>query len=226
MRRIKYGDTSLIVSLFSRKSGKFSAIAKGVRSSKSKSIAPAALEPLTWIEAIEYFKPTRTIQLLSATEIIDDYHNIKANIEKFDAAIKFIKSIDELVPENEPYEKIFQLLVDSLKELQREDCRISLIELFFKAHLLDALGDSPAVNRCQKCGAVLWSRARYLSAEGGMLCPNCAQNGIPLNSDEIEALSLLFSANEFSSIKNISPKTVEKVRTVLELHLKYHAGRG
>ncbi|HDR91173.1 MAG TPA: DNA repair protein RecO, partial [candidate division Zixibacteria bacterium] len=56
LRRIRYGESSLITSLFSEERGKLSVIAKGARPAKSKCGMAAVLEPLNLIEAEVYFK--------------------------------------------------------------------------------------------------------------------------------------------------------------------------
>lgn len=223
LRRIKYGDTSLIVSLFSSEIGRFSAIAKGVRSGRSRSIQPATLEPITRIEAIVYEKSTRTVQLLKSAETIEDYHLIKKDLEKFDIAMKLIMSIEELVPENEPSEKIYNILKSSLSELQKAERKAPFIELSFHAKLLSSLGYAPSISRCSVCGEKIIGKAKYSSEEGGLLCENCAETGIILDGEEVELLASLFTQEPQPNLDDISAQKTEKIRTVLELHSRYYA---
>ena len=68
LRAIKYGDTSKIVTLYTRRFGKVAVIAKGARSAKSK--FGSALEPMSLIQAVFYRKENREVQLLSQADLL------------------------------------------------------------------------------------------------------------------------------------------------------------
>ena len=63
LRRIKYSETSLILTFYTKDQGKISLIAKGARNPKSKFVG--ALEPATYASIVYYHKDSRELQLLS-----------------------------------------------------------------------------------------------------------------------------------------------------------------
>ena len=69
MKGWKLGETSKILSLFTRDFGKVKVVAKGGRGSKSK--FKGCLEPLTHLRIFYYDKRTRDLQLLSQADLID-----------------------------------------------------------------------------------------------------------------------------------------------------------
>jgi DNA repair protein RecO (recombination protein O) len=64
LSKLNYGDTSSIVSLYTKDSGKISAIIKGARSPKSK--MGMIIDPLNFLEIILYKKDSREVQLISS----------------------------------------------------------------------------------------------------------------------------------------------------------------
>ena len=68
LRSHRLGETSLIVTLFTRDFGLMRCVAKGARGGKSR--FGAALEPGVSIAAVVYRKLTRDLQLLSKADIV------------------------------------------------------------------------------------------------------------------------------------------------------------
>src|SRR5436309_223798 len=69
VRSYRLGETSLIVSLFTRDHGLLRCVAKGARGPKSR--FGASLEPGVRVSAVPYRKLTRDLQLLSKTDIAE-----------------------------------------------------------------------------------------------------------------------------------------------------------
>ena len=57
LRSIKYGDTSLISTLFTETQGVQTYITQGVRSAKAKTNKAALLQPATLLDVVVYHKP-------------------------------------------------------------------------------------------------------------------------------------------------------------------------
>ena len=84
----RLGETSKILTLYSRKFGKMKVVAKGSRGLKSRFFG--TLEPLNHIAIVYYFKETRELQLLSQADIIHAFVNLKDNLEKYSLAAFFL----------------------------------------------------------------------------------------------------------------------------------------
>ena len=59
LRSIDYGETSRIVTLFTRERGKIGVMAKGARANRSR--FGSTLEPLSHINVVLYYKPGRDL---------------------------------------------------------------------------------------------------------------------------------------------------------------------
>ena len=89
LHAMKYGDTSKIVTLYTRKYGKLKVIAKGVRTAKNK--VGASLKPMTISSVVFYKKQNRELSLLSKCEIALPLKNIFAVEEKLAAVLAVIE---------------------------------------------------------------------------------------------------------------------------------------
>ncbi len=75
LSKLNYGDSSLIVTLFTKEYGKLSAIIKGARNPKSK--MGLVIDPLNHLQIILYKKDTRELQIISSAEILTYFPKIK-----------------------------------------------------------------------------------------------------------------------------------------------------
>ncbi|TFB10109.1 DNA repair protein RecO, partial [Candidatus Marinimicrobia bacterium MT.SAG.4] len=80
LRRIKYSETSLIVTLYTKEYGKVSLIAKGARNPKSKFVG--SLEPGTYVSVVYYHKENRDLQMLSEVDPMRSNSSIISSIRK------------------------------------------------------------------------------------------------------------------------------------------------
>jgi len=67
LSKLDYGDSSVIVSLYTKENGKLSAILKGGRNPKSK--LSLIVDPLNYLEVILYNKSSRDVQILTEADI-------------------------------------------------------------------------------------------------------------------------------------------------------------
>ncbi|MCK5832582.1 DNA repair protein RecO [bacterium] len=225
LRRIKFGDSSLIATLFTKEQGKLSVIAKGARAAKSKKGLASALEPLNRIEATIYSKTTRQMQVLSSAEILDDYYVIKKDYDRIQAAVSILTAIDKAVFEGESSDSIWRVLINSLIGLS--DCDIENISseiLSFRCGLIDAGGYSPIVQSCSICGGDLSEKGSLFSAiHGGIVCSKCASIGIALDYADIELLQFLFSPDK-QIYFSIPENKINKIEAIIKHHEEFHRG--
>ncbi len=224
LKRIKFGDTSLIATLFSREIGKLSVIAKGARAARSKRGLASALEPLNRIEAIVYIKPSRSLQMLSAADIIDDAAKIKCDYDKLMAGLAALSAVDRLVVGVGPSEKIWKSMLLIYRRLEGcEPAEAKGIVLQFRATLLSAIGFAPIVDRCAICGKpVAAPGAVFSTSEGGLLCRDCARSGIKLDGDEIDLIERLFGMEGQEMRMAIPKDKLAKLDAIMDTHESYH----
>ncbi len=220
LRRIKYGESSLIVSLFSEERGKLSVIAKGARTARSKTGMASILEPLNLIEAEVYFKPSREIQLISKADIISDFSALKSDLDRMETSAEIMRTLGSLVHENEPNPDIWKLINRTMRLMESTPIdALKSQELAFKARLLSALGYEPVLEKCAFCGNLLDNGGYFAVESGGIICRECGPRGIPLDPDEIRYLRELFDVEaEITAPKEFTSKLAK----VIYRHGEYH----
>ena len=226
LRRIRYGDTSLIATLFSEDEGKVSVIAKGALSSKSRRGLAAALEPLNLIEAVFYFKESRSVQTLSAADVLDDAAEAKSSYDGMMAGMRIISAFDRLTQELEPSAELWRILLATRETLKiAEEEKLQIVETMFRAAMLAALGYMPMTDSCAACGRSLSDGAGYSAERGGLLCADCRRGGLKLEASELEYLRSAFAIpGEFFG-PDIPASIAGKIARIVESHGDYYVHR-
>lgn len=138
LKKFKYGDTSLIATIFTKDYGKFNIIAKGVRSPKSKYIG--VLETINNIKIIFNKKETRELQVVSKVDLLNSYPNIKKEIEKLLISFRIIELINKLFYQYDKSENSFVLLKNTLNYIEKNSIEPSVLLLYFQIKVAENIG--------------------------------------------------------------------------------------
>lgn len=195
IRSMRMGETSKLVTLFTRELGILKVVAKGSRSSKSR--MGAALELLTVSRIVYYQKENRELQFLSQADILEFFPNLQTNLEKwgFANACAELVSRSQIGVETTP--KLYLVLLNTLRALNtiNEDPRPYFWA--FQMKLLGILGVAPNLHRCLNCkrlnsaeDANTYRTVHFDVVRGGFLCENCFTSGA-LHELSAETLRLL-----------------------------------
>ncbi len=174
LRCLNYGESDLIVTFYSFEFGKLKGIAKGAKRSKKR--FANVFEPFSLTKIIFSRRNRDALALIESCDIIDHYHTIRQNLEKTLIASYFIDLADHFSPEGKKNEKVFQLLVDFLALLGREDISDTAIR-FFEIRLLKIAGFEPALDHCVSCKTSVTNGSSYYfyPKEGGIKCSHCTK---------------------------------------------------
>lgn len=141
LKSFKYGETSKIVTLFTKDFGKMNAIVKGARNYKSKLCG--TLESMNYINAVIYFKENRELQLISGAEYKKSFSYIQDDFDKLEAAYKIIEILSRSVINNDTNKFMFEVLMKTFEKLNDAKENYSLFVLFFLIQLTKNIGLSP-----------------------------------------------------------------------------------
>lgn len=179
----QYRDHDALVTLFGYKTGKFSAVARGVRRSKSK--LAGQLHPLTLSQATLYHGRS-TLDNVTEADLTQGFPKIAEDLERLGWAMVLADVVDQLVPEHEPSEESFVVLLSALDALNhgRHAASVGLKAGF---RLLSVAGFSPDWGCCSVCGRALDQGPIAIAIEVGFLyCSNCRGKAV----GTIETISL------------------------------------
>lgn len=134
----RFGDTSKIVSVFTRELGKLSLIAKGAMQHKSK--FSGSLEPLNLINISYYHKQNKDLLLLSDSEISLNMHKLVNSLEHYSAGLMMIESISQTQENLHPNAIVYDELTKYLIYLNQLIATPFSLFVKFHFYLADSLG--------------------------------------------------------------------------------------
>lgn len=224
LRGWKLGETSKIVSLYTKDFGKMRAVAKGGRGPKSK--FKGCLEPLTHVRIIFYEKKTRELQLLSKADLIDPHYHIIGNELKSSLGLAAVELIDRAVVGEEPFPRVFDLLTNVLRGIDDSDGFIEANLWFFMGHFISLMGYKPTWDACLSCHNSLGLEGGYfLPQNGGLLCDRCGgtHGGFAVDGETLEIMYWL-QQGELKDVGNLNPskKQTAEIRKMFDLYFRTH----
>ena len=220
LRKLNYGDTSSIISLYTSGFGKISAIIKGGRNPKSKMGMIA--DPPNHLEVILYKKDTREIQFLSGAEIIAHFHHLKENLNTLKFAHAVIEMVQKLTPDDEQNKRIFNGLIRILSLFNSSDEKPEIIFGRFTLFFIDELGYSINLDKCSICESTdLNDKVLGYNLERGLLCENCKREHVDNFKIDMELFNYLICLKSNKRIE-IRESTIKTAIDFFELYIKYH----
>ncbi len=113
IKYIKYGDTSIIVNIFTEVFGLQTYIINGIRSKKSKGRI-ALYQPLTLLDMVVYHKEQTNIHRISEVKCSHPFISISTNIKKSCIALFLTEVIHKTIKEQQDIQSLFTFLHQSI----------------------------------------------------------------------------------------------------------------
>ncbi len=135
IKRRNYNEADRIITVFSKKSGKISIKASGVRRITSR--RSPHIELLNY--SVFSLHQGRNMPVLTEVESLENYSLLKKDLKRIGLAYHICELIDGLCAENQENPHIFDLLQNTLKKLSKEENLSDLIYKF-EIELLILLG--------------------------------------------------------------------------------------
>lgn len=148
LNSIKYGDTSLITSCYTKDCGIKSYMLRGVLKSKKAKIKAAYFQPLMQLQLTANHNNKGTLNSLRDVEVLHFYNSIYTNIKKQSIALFLSEMLYNSIKEEEYNEALYNYLEASFLWLDTHD-DISNFHLLFLLNLTKFLGFYPELNEIQ-----------------------------------------------------------------------------
>jgi DNA repair protein RecO (recombination protein O) len=145
LRALPYGETSRIVTMFTRDRGRVSVIAKGAHVPGSR--FGASLQPASYCQTVFYHKPGRGLHTLSEASLIEPLHAIQRDLDRLTIALRVVELTNALTHEEEANPFLFNLIVQILHYLDSDVLSPHNLLPYFHLRMARALGFAPRIDR-------------------------------------------------------------------------------
>ena len=170
IRKTKLGEADSILTFFTPSMGKIQGFAKSLRKPKSK--MAGHLELLT--HSTVSFSRGHNLDTITGAQTIDAFIPLKNDLWLMSCGLYIAELINQFTTEHQENYALYQLMLETLQQLCRENNKESILR-YFEMHLLDSSGYRPQLRECLNCHKTLEQTTNYFSpAAGGMLCPDCS----------------------------------------------------
>lgn len=138
-RFTKYGDTSIIVTLFTELFGLQSYIVNGVRSKSGKNKI-ALFQPLTLLDLVVYHREHANINRIKEVKCLYPYQSIPVDIKKSALAMFIIEVVNKTIREESHAQELCEFLIHAFMTLDQIDLGSENFHLIFLLKLSRMLG--------------------------------------------------------------------------------------
>jgi len=142
LRTVKYGETSIIVLIFTEKFGIQSYLINGVRASTKKGAGKANhFQPSAILELVVYHNDLKHLNRVKEFKWSQLYHHIFNDVPKNAVSLFMVELLTKCLKQPEPNEDLFHFCEDAFIHL--DECSLPVManfSLYFALHLSSLLG--------------------------------------------------------------------------------------
>ncbi len=142
---LRYGESDLIVSLFTKTSGLRSYLLKGILKSKRGKIRSSLFQPLTLLEIEANHKNKGTLERIKEAKILTPYQSLHTDLVKSSLVFFLSEVLKNTIREEESNEELFHYLETTFLWLDSHD-NSSNFHISFLIKLTQYLGFYPDVS--------------------------------------------------------------------------------
>lgn len=118
LRTYPLKEADKIVSFFSRDMGRVRGVARGAKRQKSR--FGATLEPMSHVRVWLYERETRDLLQIDYCELVESFFDLQGDYNSGVAVAYLAEVTEQLMPEHQPQDSFFRLLLLALQEIRRQ----------------------------------------------------------------------------------------------------------
>jgi DNA repair protein RecO (recombination protein O) len=229
LRSMRYGEADRILHVYTSQRGRVSAIAKGVRRTRSR--FGGRLEPFFRLR-IELHEGRGELLTVTGAQTVNGHPALRGDAHALDAAARACDAVGRLFETAEPNPGVFNLLCRKLSLLDENPAGATRASaLAFRLKLLVAAGLAPQLGACACCGEGE-HLVGFSGSAGGVVCGSCWPSGSPVETRTVGAFPLEERAHEFmvqalgrslSQAPDAGERALGQVERALAETLEHHA---
>lgn len=216
---LRYGETSLIVGLFTRTQGRVSVLAKGVRGPKSR--LSGVLQAGNCIEVVYGYKGGRSLQTLREAAFTFRFDPVRDELRRRMVRMRMLELVRALLPEGQAHPEVFDVLTHTLiaANVTEGDPRAALA--FFGMRLAGLMGFGPRFTR-DAVNAITERGVLHLS--DGTITPFAEDStAIPTSRLRLRAFATFTRTDLETALRvHLEEDDMHAVLALVERYLGYH----
>lgn len=223
---IRYKDTSKILSIFTKKFGKISVMAKGAYKAKSQLIANTQSFSYNYY----IFHKGRSFYYINQGDIINSFYHIRDNMDRILLGFYILELIEKSTPEEEPNEKLFLLTIRGLEILEKLETGFLKFIIAFELKFISFLGYRPYLEACVECGTIeLSNNVKFSNIYGGILCRDCLSKDIKATKMDLSLRNkinkLLYAPLDKLDEISVNEGDLNRIQNIVERYILYSVDR-
>ena len=238
LKQVKIAGGRRMIHIFTQKYGKIS-VGTGLTEGNNKSKAALSIRPFTYGK-YEISK-NREYYNLNGSEVKKSYYSLGEDLDKYAAASLALELTDKVLPEELPQPRLFSILLDFMKALEKGASSCDTLVLVYQVKMLSVMGHSPILGSCAVCGSTeLEKPVKFSIPDGGIICRDCYKK-ITENTPNDGKARLIYEPNfdivstiryletkPFSTFDKIAldQKVAGELRSILREYISYHLDIG
>ncbi len=170
LKKNLFSEGNEILTMYTRELGKVRAVARSVKSPKSK--LAYALQTLFFTE-LEML-PNKKLAAITGVKPLEVFQNIYANPQKVAYAMYATEVLLKSTADEEENTEIFDLFLELLRHVDRSKHLKHVCVDIFVLELLALSGYALTVHSCVLCAKKLTEDISFSNRKGGFVCKDCA----------------------------------------------------
>jgi DNA repair protein RecO (recombination protein O) len=219
LRSIRYGEADRVLHLYTPGRGRISAIAKGVR--KTKSRFGGRLEPFFRLNLLLH-EGRSDMMTVTGAETVAGYPRLREDARSLDGAARACEAVGRVFDDGDPHEGVFHLLGNQLALLDGDPARATRANaLAFRMKLLLAAGFAPHLASCASCGE-REHLVGFSGAAGGVVCGACEAGSFALDQGAHDFLVAALG-RPLAEAPDAEPRALAQAERAIRETLEHHA---
>jgi len=218
LRSLRYGEADRILHLYTPDRGRVSAIAKGVR--KTRSRFGGRLEPFFRLDLVLY-EGRSDLLTVTSVETLAAHPRLREDARALDGAARACEAVARVFDDGDPHAGVYHLLANELALLDGEPARAGRSNaLAFRLKLLLAAGFAPHLASCASCGEQE-HLVGFSGAAGGVVCVACEASAFALDQEAVDFLVTALG-RPLAEVPDADPRALAQAERAILETLEHH----
>lgn len=213
LRSVRYGDTSLITTIFTSRDGIQTYMVQGVRSSKPSRNRAGAFQPGTLLDLVVYLQPQKNMQRIREFQLAYIYDSLQESVIKNSIVLFSVELLLRLLPEHAPVSALFDFVYEYLVALDKmQVADVANFPIFFIIRCSRELGYS--------LSGTYSVATPYLNMQEGGFTEHASSNLPGLSDEDTRTLHRLLIAAHYEDLKPIEMNSAARMR-ILDWYITF-----